>query len=130
MNVTGTLTIPATCTLTAPTTVPFGTRTSGTVLDQAFSITINCTNGLSYSVSAPASTSVVYGSDTLYLSVTNVAGSGGVNIATTAITGTGSAANQIINLNMSLRGAASGYTPVPSHISGSFSTNVTITATY
>lgn len=130
MTVSGTMTAPINCTLSVPATLNFGSRVNGTTADQAFVATVNCSSGASYSLSAPQNTSVAIGPDTNYLSVTDVPGAGGVNIATTPKTGIGTGANQSINLNMELHSTTTLHTAVPVTSVGSYSAVVTLTLTY
>lgn len=128
MTVTGNLSAPVSCTMNAPATVDFGSRTNGVYLEQPFTLTLNCSSGASYSVSAPVNTAVTIGSDTDYLSV--LTSSGGANIGSTAYTSTGTGVNQNVTMYMQLHGTTSTNTPVPNTSTGSFSTTVTLTLTY
>lgn len=127
INATGTIEAANVCTLAVPTTVDFGTQTNNTVIDQAFSVTINCTNGLGYSLTSPANNAVTIGSGSHYLTVID---SSTNPIATTPATGTGTGADTTRNLTMRLHGTTSISSPIPVASFGTFNVVIPMTLTY
>jgi hypothetical protein len=128
ITATGTIVAANICSLTVPATVDFGTKTNNAYLDQSFSVTVNCTSGLNYSLSSPADRPVTIGSGSHFLTVINA---GNNSIQSTPTTGTGTGANETKVLAMRLHGAVGSLTsiiPVPSI--GTFSATVGMSLAY
>lgn len=129
-NITATGTIEAAnfCTLSVPESVDFGTKGNNTYLEQAFSVTVNCTSGLSYSLSSLANRPVTIGTGSHFITVIDAVNN---SIGSTPTTGTGTGANETKNLRMRLHGNSGLYTSnIPLSSQGYFEATVGMTLTY
>lgn len=130
VSVSGTLVRPISCVVTIPASIDFGTRENGSFIEEPITVSVQCTDGHPYSISAPINTAVTIGPDTNYISLVESTSGTKTNIGSTPYTQNGNDAAQALSAKFQLHGTTALDSAVPSTSVGAFNAIVPVTLTY